>query len=132
MGIPWAACVLAHRFNAFKWRDWLATIDREYAPLMVDRPLVARITPTKAWANRLAVTVNYQRSTRHPFLRPLAVSTPVDEQQVVRTLTGFVRQHQNFWCSAPDHIAAQRSRMLQACERFANDYGLQFKTVSTW
>jgi hypothetical protein len=54
MGIPWSACVLAHRFNDFKWKDWLDTVQRPFAPLVMDRPLVRTIRRSKALANRLA------------------------------------------------------------------------------
>lgn len=32
MGILWATCVLAHRFNEFKWKDGLESLHRSYEP----------------------------------------------------------------------------------------------------
>lgn len=126
MEIPWAACVLAHRFNEFKWRDWLATIDRPYAPLMMDRPLVRNITPTKSLANRLARLVGYQRVTRHSFLRPIAAATIDDVRSVSRSLRNYAKCETNFTCSDPSSVARQKAGMLLRCGEFARDYKLQF------
>ena len=129
MGIPWAACILAHRFNDFKWRDWLGTIDRpknrSFPPFVADRPLVRSIHPAKAAANRLARSVNYLKDTRHPALRPVAAATPHDAACVADALYRFSREDGHFTCSSPGHVALQRERMLAACERFAADYGVR-------
>ena len=127
MGIPWAACVLAHRFNEFKWRDWLATIDRDYQPLYTDRPLVRSIAPVKSAANRLARLLRYQAGTRHPALRPVAAATPADVQRVAETLAHYAEQQDHFRCSPAEMIARQKERMQHSCAHFARDYGLQFK-----
>jgi hypothetical protein len=126
MGIPWAVCVLAHRFNEFKWRDWLATIDRPYAPLMMDRPLVRNITFAKSCANRLARSIGYQRYTRHPELRPVGAATIVDSWSVSRSLSNYANRLANFACSDPTRIARQKKTMLVRCAEFARDYQLQF------
>ncbi len=126
MGIPWAACVLAHRFNEFKWRDWLATIERPYQPLMMDRPLVRSIPKVKALANKLARAVNYQRLTRHPHLRPTKAATAQDVLSVARSLRSYGVDRQHFYCSNPLDVARQRQRMLQRCAEFAQDYELEF------
>jgi hypothetical protein len=126
MGIPWASCVLAHRFNAFKWRDWLATIDRPYEPLMLDRPIVRHISKSKAFFNRLAKVVQYQRQTRHPDLRPFAPATSEDVRCVARQLAEFGELSGNFYCSTAEQIAMQRRNMLHSCAEFANDYKLHF------
>lgn len=129
MGIPWAACVLAHRFNEFKWRDWLETIGRAYEPLLTDRPLVRSISAGKSWANQMARLVNYRAHTRHPALRPVAPATASDVQQVAQTLSDFARNEDYFQCSSALAIAAQRGRMEARCAAFARDYGLQFNPV---
>ena len=126
MSIPWAACILAHRFNEFKWRDWLATIDRPYAPLIIDRPLVRRIAPAKAFANKVARLINYKRRTRYPALRPVAASTPSDVRAVSQSLRQYGRCSAQFACSEPQTIARQRLLMRQRCADFATDYRLQF------
>ncbi len=129
MGIPWAACILAHRFNDFKWRDWLATIDRPrdrlFPAFVTDRPLVRAIHPAKAAANRLARSVNYLKDTRHPALRPVATATAQDEACVAEALYQFSRDDAHFACSSPRHVTHQRERMVDACASFANDYGLR-------
>ena len=126
MGIPWALCVLAHRFNAFKWRDWLATIGRPYEPFMVDRPLVRTISRPKEFANRLARLVHYQIHTRHPNLRPVAPATFEDIRSVARQLAEFGESSRKFYCSPVEHIAFQRQGMLHSCAEFATDYKLNF------
>jgi len=126
MGIPWAACVLAHRFNEFKWRDWLATIGRAYEPFVTDRPLVRSISTGKSWANQMARLVSYRASTRHPALRPVAPATPWDVQRVAQTLHDYACNEDHFQCSTAATIAAQRYRMQACCAAFARDYGLQF------
>lgn len=126
MGIPWAACVLAHRFNDFKWRDWLATINRPFAPLIVDRPLVRHISPTKAFTNKVARLIKYKKHTRYPALRPVAVSTPSDASRVFLSLRQYALHAGNFACSDPKAIARQRQLMGKRCAEFANEYQLQF------
>ena len=126
IGIPWAACVLAHRFNAFKWRDWLATIERPFAPLIVDKPLVRQISPAKALANRVARFVKYKRHTRYPALRPVAASTPCDADSVSLLLRQYANRAGNFFCSDPRVIARQRQLMARRCAEFAKEYRLQF------
>jgi succinoglycan biosynthesis protein ExoV len=126
MGIPWAACVLAHRFNEFKWRDWLATVDRPHAPLVMQLPLVRSITRTKSMANRLARWVRYKRRTRQPALRPVAPATAQDVERVAAALRAYAQCAGNFWCSDPAHVARQKERMLSRCDEFARDYKLLF------
>ncbi len=126
MGIPWAACVLAHRFNAFKWKDWLATIHRPYAPLQVDRPLVRKVTFGKSLANHLAKAVCYQRHTRNPALRPVAAASIADALAVSQTLRTYAACEVHFFCSDPGFIIRQKERMLLRCQEFAHDYQLQF------
>jgi len=126
MAIPWAPCILAHRFNTFKWLDWLATINRDFSPLVADRPLVRSISKTKAMANRLARLVHYKAHTRNPFLRATACATPIDAQRVSEALARYARDDRNFGCSWPSDVDRQRQRMLAACGSFAAEYGLAF------
>lgn len=126
MGIPWAACVLAHRFNEFKWRDWLATVNRPYEPLIMQLPLVRSITRTKAMANRLARWIRYKRLTRCPALRPLAAATAHDVERVAAALRAYGCCAGNFRCSDPKDVARQKQRMLSRCSEFARDYRLLF------
>jgi hypothetical protein len=126
IGIPWSACILAHRFNAFKWRDWSATIERPFSPLIVDRPLVRQISPLKGFANNVARLVNYKQHTRYPALRPVAPSTPSDASRVSLLLRQYASRAGNFSCSDPRAIARQRQLMARRCADFARDYRLQF------
>ncbi|MFO1264690.1 MAG: hypothetical protein U1E84_15365 [Rhodoferax sp.] len=126
MAIPWAPCILAHRFNEFKWNDWLATVQRPFMPMVADRPLVRDIPAPKAWSNRLARWVRYKSQTRHPALRPVARATAADAQCVSAALAAYASRDTHFACSTPTDIAHQRQRMLEACARFAKDYGLRF------
>ena len=126
MGIPWGACVLAHRFNEFKWRDWLATIGRPFEPLIMDRPLVRSIPRTKALANQLARIVRYKQMTRHPQLRPVAAATAEDVRHVANTLRAHVANARHFTHSRHSAVLKQKQVMLDRCEVFAEDYGLQF------
>lgn len=126
MGIPWSACVLAHRFNEFKWRDWLATIKRPYAPLMMHRPLVRKIDFLKGCANRFARLLRYQRLTRHPALRPVRAATAADVEAVATTLYKYGTDAKNFSCSKRSFVELQKSSMLKCCSTFADAYGLEF------
>lgn len=126
MAIPWAPCVLAHRFNEFKWKDWLATVDRPFAPMLADRPLVRSISKTKAVANRLARWAHYKAHTRRPSLRPVTAATAVDALCVSEALARYARHDLHFACSKPSDVERQRQRMLEACNTFAQDYGLLF------
>lgn len=126
MSIPWATCILAHRFNEFKWRDWLATVNRPLSPLVIDRPLVRTITPGKAMANRLARWLKYRSHTRFPALRPVTDATSEDANHVSEQLFSYGKHRANFACSQPSEVALQRERMQAACRDFAKDYGLLF------
>ncbi|HXE22251.1 MAG TPA: polysaccharide pyruvyl transferase family protein [Rhodoferax sp.] len=126
MGIPWAACVLAHRFNEFKWQDWLATVNRPHEPLVMQLPLVRSITRTKSMANRLARWIKYKRRTRRPALRPVAAATARDVERVAAALRAYAGCAGNFRCSDPVHVAQQKERMLSRCDEFARDYKLLF------
>lgn len=126
MAIPWAPCILAHRFNEFKWMDWLATIGRSFVPMVADRPLVRTIGKPKALANRLARFVRYKAHTRRPSLRAIAPATPADARCVSRALVQYAHNDAHFACSKPADIDRQRQRMLAACHSFAKDYGLRF------
>jgi len=126
LGVPWSACVLAHRFNEFKWKDWLATVQLPFAPFVTDRPLVRTMSQPKALANHLARWTRYLRHTRHPALRPVAVATAEDASRVSEALYRYGKCEANFACSKPSDVARQRERMLTFCSDFARDYGLQF------
>lgn len=126
MGIPWAACILAHRFNDFKWQDWLATVQRPFAPLLIDRPLVRSISRPKMLANQLARWTRYRRQTRHPALRAVTAAAPADVSSVAATLFRYGNNESHFTCSQPADVARQKERMLCACADFARDYQLHF------
>jgi succinoglycan biosynthesis protein ExoV len=126
MGIPWSACVLAHRFNDFKWKDWLDTVQRPFAPLVMDRPLVRNIRRSKALANRLARWTNYHPYTSYPALRAVAAATVDDARHVSETLYRYSKDEAKFTCSKPSDVARQRERMMIACADFARDYALRF------
>lgn len=126
MGVPWAACVLAHRFNDFKWKDWMATVQRPFSPLVMDRPLVRTISRTKALANQLARWTKYRRHTRYPALRPVAAATIEDALLVADALYRYGGNEANFSCSKPAAVARQRALMLAACADFAREYNLRF------
>jgi hypothetical protein len=126
MGVPWAAAILAHRFSEFKWKDWLATVQRPFEPFVADRPLVRSISKRKALANRLARRLHYQRNTRHPSLRPVAAATVEDATRVAGALFGYGKVESHFKCSKPADVARQKQRMLEFCGAFADDYQLSF------
>jgi succinoglycan biosynthesis protein ExoV len=126
MGIPWSACVLAHRFNDFKWRDWLATVQRPFTPLVMDRPLVRTIRRSKALVNRLARWTNYRPYTSYPALRAAAAATIDDVWHVSETLYRYGKDESKFSCSKSSDVARQRDRMMTACADFARDYELRF------
>jgi succinoglycan biosynthesis protein ExoV len=126
MSIPWSACILAHRFNEFKWRDWLAAVSRPFSPLILVRPLVRAIGSAKAIANRLARWIKYREHTRFPALRPVSVATSEDVSQVSKQLSVYGNCNTNFTCSHPSDVRRQRERMLAACRDFAKDYAILF------
>lgn len=132
MAIPWAPCILAHRFNEFKWKDWLATIQRPFEPLIADRPLIRTIGRTKALMNRFARTVRYKEHTRRPSLRPIGSSTTADAGRVAQQIADYVRCSHHFACSDPVAVAIQREQMMSACESFALEYGLQFNSAAPY
>jgi hypothetical protein len=126
MAIPWAACVLAHRFNEFKWRDWLATIGRAYEPLVADRPLARAISLHKSWRNRLARAVRYRDDTQYVFLRPVAAATAFDVDRFCASLARYADDDSHFGCSDPACVSAQKQRMVRRCRQFAEEFDLQF------
>ena len=125
LGIPWAGCILSHRFNQFKWRDWLATVNRQFCPFVADRPLVLQISRNKALLNRFARCSGYRRSSRNPALRAVAPANAADAGQVSDALARYAGNEGHFACSPAQQVETQRQRMLQACQTFARDYGLR-------
>jgi succinoglycan biosynthesis protein ExoV len=126
LGVPWAPCILAHRFNEFKWKDWMATIDRPFEPLVADRPLVRHISCSKALANHAARWLRYKENSRRPALRPVAHSSAADAMAVAQSLKAYASQARHFACSSETALARQRERMQDACHTFAQDYRLAF------
>ena len=126
LGVPWAPCILAHRFNEFKWKDWMATIDRPFEPWVADRPLVRHISRAKALSNRAARWLHYKEKTRRPALRPVAPATAADVIAVAQSLKAFASQTRYFACSSEVALVHQRERMQDACRTFAHDYRLAF------
>ena len=126
MGVPWAPCVLSHRFNDFKWRDWSEGIGRPFAPCVADRPLVRALGRGKGWTNRLARWSGLGGRSRRNALRPVGPSPSLDAERVAAQLAAFAAGEARFACSDPAQVARQRERMLQACAEFARDYGLRF------
>ncbi|MDD2880044.1 MAG: hypothetical protein PHQ58_06380 [Rhodoferax sp.] len=126
MGIDWAPCVLAHRFNDFKWRDWLATIEREFAPLVLHKPLLRSLSVGKVVGNYLARLTRYKAGTRRPALRAVGCASRQDVGEVSASLRTYASQPANFRCSAPTKIESQRQRMHVLCETFAVRNQLQY------
>lgn len=126
MGIDWAPCVLAHRFNDFKWRDWLATIDREFAPLVLHKPLLRSVSVGKVLGNYLARFTRYKADTRRPALRALGRASRQDVGEVSAALRAYASHTSNFRCSSPVKLESQRQRMRILCETFAMRNQLQF------
>lgn len=126
MGIDWAPCVMAHRFNDFKWRDWLATIDREFAPLVLHKPLLRSVTVGKVVGNYLARMTRYKADTRRPNLRALGRASRQDVGEVSAALRSYASHAANFRCSSQIHLESQRQRMRRLCETFAVRHQLQF------
>lgn len=125
MGVAWAPCIMAYRFNRFKWQDWCATIGRDFQPLVLDRPLVNELKPSVAIKHRLIRWIPHA-SGRENALRPVRVARPVDVSKVAEQLLGWVLDPTLFRASPSEQTAAQRERMLTACEAFARDYGIRF------
>lgn len=126
MGIDWAPCVLAHRFNDFKWRDWLATIDREFAPLVLHKPLLRSVSVGKVVGNYLAKVTRYKAGTSRPALRAVGRASRQDVGEVSAALRTYASQATNFRCSPSAKLASQRQRMRSLCEKFAVRNQLQF------
>ncbi len=131
MGIPWAACRLSYRFNAFKWRDWLQSIGRPFEPHDAPVALAATLSEHKAVLNRLARWTDFRGASRYNPLRPVAASGLGDAWRVADDLDRFSRDTARFGCSAPTFVARQKERMLDACAAFAKDYGLAFQPPGT-
>lgn len=126
LGVPWAPCILAHRFNEFKWKDWMATIDRPFEPMIADRPLVRQVSRGKSWANHTARWLRYKENSRRPALRPVAPATASDVLAVAQSLSEFAKQDRHFTCTPEHALVLQRDKMLVACSSFAHDYKLRF------
>ncbi len=126
MGIPWAPCVFSHRFNYFKWQDWLAVVQRPFAPFVADRPLVRQLSLAKALANRLARWTGHGGCSRPSALRAVRPSTMQDVVAVADRLVRFGGRSGSFACSDARFVARQRYRMIEACAGFAQQYGLRF------
>ena len=85
---------------------------------------IAMVAPNSG--GLVAAWAHYKAHTRRPSLRAVASGTPVDAQAVSEALARYARQDEHFACSKPADVARQRQRMLEACNSFAQDYGLLF------
>ena len=97
MGIPWAPCILAHRFNSFKWRDWMLTIGRPFDPMIVDTPLINSISKWRASTNYLAKILKYGGRSGFPSLRPTKASKFEDCLIVSESLQKYTENKENFF-----------------------------------
>ena len=127
IGVPWSACVLAHRFNKYKWEDWLTTIERPFTGFVADRPLVNNIPIGKSIANRIGHWLGYSHKTSFSHLRPVRAATMKDEKHIANSLLKHAKDESNFNCSNKETITLQRKKMLVACAHFAQNYQLEFK-----
>ncbi len=126
MGVAWAPCALAYRFNRFKWQDWCATIGRDFTPLVLDRPLVNELKRSVAIKHQLLRWIPHA-SGRENSLRPTRVASQEDIISVGKQLKGWIQNSALFVASPRSQTIAQRDRMLAACEAFASDYGIRFE-----
>lgn len=126
LGIPWRTVVLAHRFNDFKWCDWLDTLgmrlDAAEAPVELRHALPLH----KGVGNHLARWTNRGGAGARNHLRPLRAATPDDIARVGDALRGFAAETSKFVVSDPVRRAAQLAAMRERCAQFANDCGLAF------
>lgn len=127
LGIPWAPVVLAHRFNEFKWRDWMLTIHREFSPFVIAQPLVQSMPRSKVWLNRLGRLAGYSRNTFSTSLRPIRPATTEDVNAVASQLRQFAQDSSKFNCSSRDLLDAQRVKMLEQCRQASVDYMLGYR-----
>ena len=127
LGIPWAPVVLAHRFNEFKWRDWMLTIQRDFSPFVIGRPLVRSMPRSKAWLNRLARLAGYSRNTFSTSLRPTQVATARDVEGVASQLQQFAQSSARFHYSSRALLDVQRMKMLELCRQASVDYTLGYR-----
>ena len=126
MGVPWRAVVLARRFHAFKWQDWLDTLGMTLHAVEVPVELQAHLSPAKAVGNRLARWVDRGGPEARNHLRPLRAATEADIAGVVEALQGFADDHTRFACSDAARRGAQVAAMRAQCARFAREFGLTF------
>lgn len=129
IGVPWAPIVMAHRFNAFKWRDWLATVGREFNPFVLSRPLCINTSLLKCSLNRLATLVNYSSNTFKTELRPIRNATDHDIAVVIAEMQNFGKQEKMFFCSDKSKLLIQKNLMLEVCEQTAEKYKLNYTNV---
>lgn len=126
LGVPWRALVLARRFNAFKWGDWLDTLGMTLDAAETHVELQRTLPLGKAIGNRLARWTNYGGRCERNHLRPLRAATAADIASVIAELRGFAADTAKFVVSDPLMREAQQSAMRERCAQFAKHYGLRF------
>ena len=126
MGVPWRAVVLARRFHGFKWQDWLDTLGMTLDAVEVPVELQSRLSPVKAFGNRLARWSNRGGPDARNHLRPLRAATESDIAGVAGALQGFAADAGRFACSDAVRRDAQREAMRAECARFAREFGFTF------
>jgi hypothetical protein len=126
LGIPWRAVVLARRFNDFKWRDWLDTLDMSLDAAEVHVELQRALPQTKALGNRMARATGFGGGEARNHLRPVRAATAADIARVTAELRGFAAETGRFRVSDPARRAAQQAAMRERCAQFARDCGMAF------
>lgn len=126
LGIPWRTVVLAHRFNDFKWQDWLDTLGLPFDAAEVPVELQQSLPVTKALGNRLARWTARWRTAARDHMRPVREAGSSDLARVLHALQVIAGDVDRFVVSDPARRAAQQSAMRERCARFAQDRGLTF------
>lgn len=126
--VPWVPVVLSHRFNAFKWLDWGASIgiqpEFHFAP-HYPHPFAERVDERLKGALWRGLAMAHLAPPQQA-LRPTVGSSEAEIARLVSWLLRLKAGKERTFLSQEGLLASLNDRMLTQCKRFAGDHGLQF------
>ena len=126
--VPFLPIILAHRFNIFKWRDWLLSMGLQREFFQVKHCLWDR--DASIWTRSKAVfwngAVHAGLADTYRALRPRWQSGEREIDSVCEYLKALSQRDSMFQLSAHGAIDDRREQMTKRCREVASQFGLTY------
>jgi succinoglycan biosynthesis protein ExoV len=120
--VPWTPLVTHKRINTFKWRDYCASIDVPYCPIVLSSALIDSAPSRRVtrWRHRGEVALARRLPSLDAFspLAPWRVSTATDYARSAEDIDAFVTRRASI-LSCSKRLAMLQHRMLERANGLA-------------